>query len=748
MPQAKELHRIFDPNTLAPGLYVIGSGAPGYGLAKALADEKIVDYLGERYPTLTEKQMLFRVRAKKGQRKPNPDVGVNEESFLLATDAYDNWPIKWWREAIQNACDSGATVIRCDAVEQADGSWLVSCDDNGSGMDRDTIETRLMKIGGSGKRGVAGSIGGFGIAKNMLLYTWPEWEIRSRDVMIKGSTIRGSDFVEVPAREGTRITVRMPGDKHTDAVFARSYIDRCDLPGVTFYVNGERLKGTLKGRQLVKNETEFQLFFNRGETTSALMVRARGIKFTGSLYLFDVQVDVEIGGQVIVDLLLPSITQLTDNRDGFNTRDSGGYYTKQKITEFAKELTVEGKRALKAKQSLVSHAFRGEGKFQAVEREAQATAAVGAVGASPKVVGERLASYLKTYGEDDAEVTITQRGGVSMPMSSPEAARVMMDSMRGPSAVEAGIKQVIWRPDFYVEQEVPGYKIPRAILEYEATPDGEEKKLVYISPRAARLVSVWADLCRFVMMQLGSTKTFGVGFIFSTDTGAAYLRKDGEDWLLLNPFRDVRHQKTMLVPSNKNDLKHLYASAIHEATHMADGISHHGIEFAYALTRNIATCSDGWKVVRRIERATKLGASPEVGASMGAAKGQPKGKRPAALSPLVKHALATLQRGESRSRAELELRIGAHNATYEDASEAVDAAKAIHDQHREALIEWAKEKMLVEREHGTTLRSMMLAPHHYSDPRLQPLVDNVFGRLVDVDQTYAITDEAARRAYP
>jgi hypothetical protein len=709
---AVQLTELFDPNALAPGLYVVRSDMPAYGLSRALVEERIVRFRGEQYVTPKHKQLVFEVRPK---RRANPSVKLTETSFQKATEQYADWKIKWWREAIQNATDAGATVIRCEAREQPDGTYLVSCEDNGKGMDRWTIENKMMAIGGSEKS--SESVGGFGVAKNLLLFHWPEWEIHSLASAVRGRNVTGSDFLDVPMLRGTKITVRMPADKFTDQALAVAYITRCELPHITFYVNGEKVKANLKGRKLLRDTPEFKLYFNQGETKSSeIFIRARSRQFDGALYLFDMDLGVEVGGQILVDLLLPSVKILTDNRDGFNRTD--GYWTSKKILEFAKELTIEGKAALRAKKTLVAQAYRGAGKFQAETREAEATAAVGATSGLPANIATLLAIFLaaeearnkraetdpvyaaelaaqraadekaararRRYDEEEPNVDVGHPDGFSMPILGSEAAKAMLENVRGPSAVEAAIKQAVWRPDFYLHNEVEGFRVPKEFLPQS------------MSPRVVKLLSVWTDLCRFVMMQLASPKTFGVGFVFSTDAGAEHLSAENEDWLLINPYRDVAHQKMLLRPSSNDDLQYLYASAIHEATHMADGISFHGISFAYALTRNIAKCARGWKVVKRIERATKLGMLPQIGkAAVAEPAPRPSKAEREAEAPLKKHrALALSMRQVGMNTADVNWTLtNEHGLTRDQAEEAADLAADDMFDAKRALAAWIRARI-------------------------------------------------------
>jgi hypothetical protein len=120
-----------------------------------------------------------------------------------------------------------------------------------------------------------------------------------------------------------------------------------------------------------------------------------------------------------------------------------------------------------------------------------------------------------------------------------------------------------------------------------------------------KIARFWAELCRFVLMQLGSGLAFGVGFQFDTYAAAAYLHEEGQHWLLLNPFHNVDPTRATAELFDLADWEHvmwLYASAVHECTHMADGITYHDESFASALTRNFARTTGKDKQIRAIKR--------------------------------------------------------------------------------------------------------------------------------------------------
>ena len=155
-------------------------------------------------------------------------------------------------------------------------------------------------------------------------------------------------------------------------------------------------------------------------------------------------------------------------------------------------------------------------------------------------------------------------------------------------------------------EEVEGWKVPKKFFPETMT------------PRVLKLAKVWTELCRFVLMQLGSSTPYGVGFIFDRKIMAEADVESDEDaegddkltWLMLNPFRDAPAASAIYTPSKDDDLRQLYASAIHEATHIADRIDYHDESFAVALTNNFAKCADGWRKIKTIVAGIRMTGSP------------------------------------------------------------------------------------------------------------------------------------------
>jgi len=583
-----------------PGLYVVHSGSGAYFPMMAIIEGGYAVFRGEVYDD-HGRTVTVEVTTEPDRRAPalreqseRRIITIGPEFFITALKDYNDWPLKWWREAVQNAVDAGGKHVALSAVKQPDETMLVSCDDDGRGMDEETIITKFLVLGATTKTGPSGAAGGFGKAKELLLLPWISWRIHSRDTVVEGA---GIDYTVKKAqmRQGTRLDVVMPPDKLTDGPIALGFLQKCNLPGVQFTVNGERAKADLAGGKLVDSVPDkADIYYTPtadGRTQSYIYVRARG------LFMFSIYVG-PVPGFVLAELTAPSIEVLTANRDGF--RD---YHVAHAVERLAERIAKDNLSALKNKQGLIRKKFEGTGKFRAKERASMLLDQIGPYGAgdlSPRnaeVIVATMQSYARPVDEERLQA-----------MPSADVAQAMLDQkFLGPNHLEAALKQLVWEPDFFLVNEVEGYHVPKKFYPEAMT------------PTVLKLAKTWVELCRYVMMQLGSERQFGVGFVFSEDNAAEAITdedKEGrkESWIMLNPWKDMRERKDLWRPAQDADLKWLYAAAIHESTHIADNMSYHDESFAAALTRNMAKCADGYRKIRAIAagiRTRGAGGSPE-----------------------------------------------------------------------------------------------------------------------------------------
>jgi hypothetical protein len=126
------------------------------------------------------------------------------------------------------------------------------------------------------------------------------------------------------------------------------------------------------------------------------------------------------------------------------------------------------------------------------------------------------------------------------------------------------------------------------------------------------LARFWAGLVRFVLMQVGSDRNYGVGWHFSkvdewsdSYTQASHLQDENEEhWVMLNPF--VNGDPKLGKFWSLADIKHvnfLYALAIHECVHLNANRSYHDEAFADTFTQYVAKTANRGAAIEKIRRA-------------------------------------------------------------------------------------------------------------------------------------------------
>ena len=262
-----------------PGVYCAPSGSPSYGALLSLVWRGLARQLGRRQ--LADGQLAIAVEVPPQDRyTANANVGeflsmthitVDDEVFANTLSMYADWREAWWREAIQNSVDANATEIRLgvrcldqnmdmvDLGTDDDTSRSleaehriqfieVSCEDNGIGMDQETLATKFLAVGGTGKGSARSSaVGGFGEAKKLLIGLWVSWYLRtgqegasSSFECVDGHGLRFSPRTAPPMR-GTVLRAVMRVGEATGARQARAFVAKCSLPGIVVTMNGEPL---------------------------------------------------------------------------------------------------------------------------------------------------------------------------------------------------------------------------------------------------------------------------------------------------------------------------------------------------------------------------------------------------------------------------------------------------------------------------------------------------------------------------
>lgn len=599
------LDRATDPAQLLrrPGVYVAPSSSPAYGLVNALRIAGQVTDLGETQ--LEDGRHARAIRVSGSRSNVGLAITIGPDFYDAAKRDYANWKEKWWREAIQNAVDAGAKRILCE-VEYLDdegrptssaghyASVVITVEDDGRGMDRTVLLEKFLMLGGTGKRTESGTVGGFGKAKELLLLPWMRWGIETQDMRVSGHGVLPltDPFVQIaPMRVGTRLVVQMAADEHTTAATAIAFISKCYLPGIDFRVrDGQepvlKVAAKLKVGELARELPGANVYYEKKQRLDApvMLIRVNGI------YMHDRWISSDVKGTIVVELTGRSTDLLAANRD--SVRD---YKLSRALDQYTNELAADVKSATRSKR-LLRQKWEGTGKYEVRRRQAQALASLGSL--EPSTRGKLAEQQIEQLGEILAEVA-GARGGEEREEDAPlilTAATGTLEAcadlaLLGSRQVETLVKLLTSEPDFYVINESEDFRVPKRFL-----PEN-------MAPGLRKLAKFWAELCRFVLIQLNYDGQFGVGWIFDPETLAVYQAEVGEHWLLLNPFRDGKLGAETFSLSEAEDVNWLYAAAVHEATHMADGITNHNESFAAALTRNVARTANRGKQIEKIRKA-------------------------------------------------------------------------------------------------------------------------------------------------
>jgi hypothetical protein len=603
------------------GLYAADSTSDAYGSLQALRAVGKARLVGEHYPRNGVRSIIVRVGEAEKRVHRNPDaegfeagaIGIGAAMYTKSLEEYDPWGQMWFREAIQNAMDApGCTAIDITVKDNPDGTATISVEDNGSGMDLETLQKRFLMLGESGKRGDQGSnTGGFGKAKELLLLPWLSWEVHTRNLLARGKNITYG-FKTTTERQGTRLTVVMPSDRKATDVDAKSLLTKSYIPHIRFHINGEYfsarrcVNGTNEIEIRGLPETKAQLFHTpRSRTYNGFFVRKNG------LFMWEQSLPSDVPGYFVLEVTAPSIEVFNSIRMGF--RD---WTLRSSIENYLASLAKDVMTATKKKRNEMHRKWAGAGKFKArAEGELQAVMN-DMVGAAEKItersnikkIAEVVQQVQERRKEEEAEKRREQgieeeeddEEGPAVYTTTPGAVETLLDmNFTGPEHVEAAIKQLSWEPDFYIHNTIEAFHVPKRF-----EPERMQAQL-------KKLARFWAELCRAILIRLGSRAEYGVGWIFEQGyhegewqavEGEWIRDPEGDQHLLLNPFRGgyvgkvvegsyperIEIDGDMYSLRKEEDLKVLYALALHECTHLHNRTGGHNEAFSSALTSNIA----------------------------------------------------------------------------------------------------------------------------------------------------------------
>lgn len=255
------------------------------------------------------------------------------------------------RECIQNSLDSVRAAIKTGTIKKGkisvgfedDTLWI---EDNGVGMDIQTLHDKFLTLGGTTK-GDENNVGGFGLAKSVILGCGSGFKVETQDNVFTSEDLGKHPIGKQAYRQGTKITCYKPqtGDGKTVAdekwsfeYAIKDYIYTSNIPkDVQIDINGEVSGLVFKptktshripaefgiGNDLIPKNTELELNVYKTKASSKyLYVRLRGLTQFKTYLCWNANCDIVLDIDTKLD---PRDTEypFSTNREGLKAQYQG-----------------------------------------------------------------------------------------------------------------------------------------------------------------------------------------------------------------------------------------------------------------------------------------------------------------------------------------------------------------------------------------------------------------------------------------
>jgi hypothetical protein len=456
-------------------------------------------------------------------------VAIPAEHFTKSAKTdYADHETAIFREAIQNSVDAGATEIYIDLG----ADWL-SVADNGMGMAKDVLIGAMLTLSGSYKS--AGSIGGFGAAKAILLFQHASYEIETNHISVKGSVLEYEMNEEAPYTKGTKITMHFRDDYNfrRDHMMAKAiqFLSDCYLPDTKIILDGSEYKG-FKVEQQVKDLGWGMVYCDPcDDEKQDVVVRINGVK------MFNKYVGT-LNKKIVIEITKPSTEILTSNRDSFN------WTTGSEIDALMQEITIDKASFGRMHNTLTK--YSGSSRYfvtNVIRKIKDLIEQIDATLTSHEMRAKTVAAF------NDMENKV-----LTGHMTQEDAIKLLKSEVKQiDPGMSISIDDIIAEgvdTDFFIQINKKGMDtIPK-----ELAPS--TMKLKY-----KNIALLWKAAINHVSKSNGIEVPCCIGFIVDDRIEAQYIKTDGIHKFMVNPYFVERYTGKIL--ANK-----MLLLAAHEMTHM------------------------------------------------------------------------------------------------------------------------------------------------------------------------------------
>lgn len=456
------------------------------------------------------------------------NLTIGPSYFQNERRAYSDWKVAVFTEILQNAIDSpGCSRIDIDIISPSHNSTLIVATDNGAGMSRETLENVFLVVGETSKSNGGNTIGGYGIARNLICFGMSSYVIRSQDYVVIGCgasyEIEDSpDFVN-----GCIFEIETEGNADNWKSKLLQVISYSTITPELF-INGAPCISNLsigkhiRDLSLSNDEKPFAKVYVDKDSPPGLYVRCKGLK------MFEKYLNEGIKARVFIDIEPDKAKEvLTSNRNEFK------YEYSKILQEFLNELSCDSLSGL-ADQTKY---------FKKISKPGQ---------------GFKTTGFRKKEIQFKKEVEVREAVELrDKNLSSQEIIQLLRE-----------IKDPILEYMMILNKSEDIERV-RLINNFYCP-----EKFTTRSSTRYQLLRQWFYVCLAVMDEIadwiGGEYTFSVGWIFSDNTTkeesfAAYYQEKGVHYLLINPINS--DNKLRYSVNNKDDYYALIVLACHEATH-------------------------------------------------------------------------------------------------------------------------------------------------------------------------------------
>ncbi len=488
-----------------------------------------------------------------------PQITIGPQFFRNEARSYGNVKLAIARELLQNAVDAGAKHIDIEIASTADGTDLLFSDD-GTGMSREVLENVFFSLGATTKN-TGATTGGMGVARQLVCFCQRSYEIRTRDMLVKGS---GADFDIIdglPEIKGCLFRIQIAwaeldiSPRELLDAF-RSYLGMSQLTAEVT-ISGEKFKSWCYRRSVERTLSFGTVHVNKTSGhRNRLLVRTNSLLMYSLYHQSPVQVVLEIDPSRSREVLL-------------SNRDSLKQVYREELDKFVQEISTDTLSAFRDNNAPKTQILAGNARqFRAPS------------------------SSVETYTETAMQVDCGPQGYVS--------ANMPCSGIRSNSPVLSG----------YLEQHDP---VTDGLVILTKT--NNNAALVRASrlftpanwngvhgAKRRKLLLQWIIACEaalesFCRLTCTESIAWRPGFVIDPDMEAANQKQpDGSFALMFNPV-ECRDGAVYSIGNIKYKLKEwestarLLTLAAHEVTHCHPDCKYHSESFSSKFTEIMADCA-------------------------------------------------------------------------------------------------------------------------------------------------------------